>query len=393
MEKMVEVLARGECGGAARSSCLVVEGCVATSCGGSVCLLWWSFAAPSASHRGESWKSRSLPSSGFDDCIREGDAAALDTKNAGGLPRRLIVPSCEATEGFISQSVDFAQGAGSSAAFAAEASPLVKSMLAELLEEVLVEVAPGAVEDLLRAGLLAVLVFKIGELNATCVIGDLLETVITRSALAIDNDLLSEGIFEPRVEGAGDVSLPIVVVNLDSIEGLEELKPVEQEVDQIALHSVEEFVTGGELLLLIGEGSVLKRGLVRKGAEAEEEALSCLRGKSRVVVSCTHERIEVKGNILKPSYAKGVFVYRNKRGKILVLVMENKGHQVIPGTYVTVTRLINENGKLPHWSPSLDTKNAGGIPRPLFAPSCEATNDLIPHPDCSIQYESKRKAT
>ena len=100
----------------------------------------------------------------------------------------------------------------------------LQQVLSNLLEEALVEVSPRAEEDFFGSGLLAIGVFKRSEFYAARIVGNLLESVIGGTTVFVNDNLHAQNVFECRVKDARNLRLPVVVIDLDLVKGLEEVE-------------------------------------------------------------------------------------------------------------------------------------------------------------------------
>ena len=109
------------------------------------------------------------------------------------------------------------------------ARSLAQSLLAKLLQVVLLEVAIGAEEYPLGSADLVGLVFDRGQLDLADEVRDLLKLEMHGVAVSVDDGLLAQSVLERRMKRVGDHALAVIVVDLDGIVALQVFQLIEEQ--------------------------------------------------------------------------------------------------------------------------------------------------------------------
>lgn len=246
-------------------------------------------------------------------------------------------------------------------------------VLPKLLQEVLLEVAPGAEKSQIGLALFMMLIFESGALDTARKTGDLSEPVEARSCFTVYPSLLPQRVFECPMQDVRNQALPAVVVNLHSIELLESLQVLEEELDDVALHFLSKRCAIRELALPIHKRFVAKGYVPGKRGEAEQIArtrFNVLVGKG-LIAMCQRHKMEWL--VLQPTFVKQSFVGGYLPRNIDCLIMKHERQNVVLGVPTQVTGFIYENGKLTH-KKSLQKQGSRGDPPALDESPCVETH-------------------
>ena len=154
--------------------------------------------------------------------------------------------------------------------------PLPQSLLAKLLQVVLLEVAVGAEEYPLSSADLIGFVLDRYQLYLADKVRYLLKPEVHGAAVPVGDRLLVQCVLESGVKRTGDYALPVVIVDLYDVVGLQGLQLVEEQEDQVPLHLGEQVSVTLEARLAVREHLVRERTFPCKRAEAGQEPVdSC----------------------------------------------------------------------------------------------------------------------
>ena len=249
----------------------------------------------------------------------------------------------------------------------------LQAMIAQLLQEGLLEIAPRTKERQISLSLLMTLVFEGGMFDAACKIGDLGKPIGGWTGLAIYQSLLPERVLECSMQGIRYQSLPIIVVYLYGIKLLEPFQMLEQEFDEVALHLPPKRDAIGEFALPIHKRLVAKGNAPDKRCEAEQIArprFNVLIGKVPISV---RQRHEVERLVLKSTFEKQPLIASDFLRDVIRLVVKHERQDVVLGVPAQIAGLIYEDGKLTHGE-SLQKQESRGDPPALDGSPCMETH-------------------
>ena len=224
----------------------------------------------------------------------------------------------------------------------------LEPVLPKLLQEVLFEIAPRAEKSQIGIALFMMLVFEGGVLDAARKIGDLSEPVEARSRFTVYQGLPPQSVFECPMQGVRNQALPVVVVNLHSIELLESLQVLKEELDDVALHFLPKRRSICELAFPIHKRLVAEGYAPSKRGEAEQIArphLDILVGKGFVAV---RQRHEMERLVLQSAFAKQALITGYIPRYVNRLFVKHERQDVVLGVPAQIAGLIYKNGKLTH---------------------------------------------
>lgn len=281
-----------------------------------------------------------------------------------------------------------------------------QQLLSDLLQIVLLEVGATAEEGFVCFRGSSALVFRCRQLNAADVIGELEKAIIGRGDDAVDDCLFREGELDGVVKNMSHLGLPVVVVDLDLIELLEESEIVREEVCQVHFQGTKQAVrVVSEGLLAIDERMIEVGGLFREDAKSSEILLACVDLHALIMLASCKKRSEMKGEIVEVLVVKRPLIKRDGAFDVVGLIVHDERNQIIARHLAQIARLVDEYGKLAHGSRLLSLrgsytcplaretlsgvmrcvcwsrgryKNAGETPRLLEADPCGRTKTLIP---------------
>lgn len=179
--------------------------------------------------------------------------------------------------------------------FAGDARPcsLQQALLAELFQVVLLEVALSAEEYPLCSARLVRFVLERGQLYLADKVCYLLEPEVRGIAFSVGDCLLVQRVTEGGVERIGDHALPVVIVDLYNVVGLQSLQLVKKQEDQVLLYLGEQILVALEVRFAIREHRIREWTFSYKRAEAGQEPVALLRSHALVVLVRAHKWVHM----------------------------------------------------------------------------------------------------
>ena len=236
---------------------------------------------------------------------------------------------------------------------------------AKPLKVVLLERAPLAKEHAIRGGISMGLVLERRELKRADIVRKLEEAVVRRGYKPIDHDVLPEHISNCLMHGFRDNGLAVVVVNLHLVESLKVGQVVEQRCNEIPLYANEKLVRALRVKhLFIRQGYISELNALGKHGKTAEMALPYTNRQALVLPIASKQGSKMHGNAAESLVANKVVIPIESVTQVMTLLVENEGHEVIPGV-AGIPRLVYEDGQLLHCCDLLVNKNAGGHPPAL----------------------------
>ena len=229
--------------------------------------------------------------------------------------------------------------------------PLPQALLAELLQVVLLEVAVGAEEYPLGSAGLVRFVLDRGQLYLADKVRYLLESEVRGAAVPVGDRLFVQRVLEGGVERVGDHALPVVVVDLHDVVGLQGLQLVEEQEDQVPLHLGEQVLVALEVGLAVREHLVRERAFPCERAEAGQEPVALLHRHAPVVLVRAHKRVHVQGDVSQPALGQGALVAPDVLEDVFRLIVQDERQEVVLRIVAEVAGLVYENRELPHAKP------------------------------------------
>lgn len=249
---------------------------------------------------------------------------------------------------------------------------LLETLLPELLEEVLLEVAESAKERHIGLGLQMPLELQVGQLDSANVVCNLGKTIAVCNGILIDNRLAGNARCNRPMNRFGHNALPAVVVNLDGIKLLQIGEMIKQENLEVFLYDIREGLRSESLLLVINEDPVLHRKVLDKNPKSMQVLFAHLNVLPSVFIISVNQRIEMERRSVKITILNRSFMQPYIVPNIEFLLMKHKPHEIEIGDDSNVSRLVYENRQLFHIPlpavASRDIKNAGGNPPALGGP-------------------------
>ena len=242
---------------------------------------------------------------------------------------------------------------------------LPESMLPQLLEVVLLERAPLAKEQAIRGGISMGMVLERCELKRADIVRKLEEAVICRLCVAVDNSFPRQRVLNSVMKCVSDNGLPVVVINLDLPELLEEVDVVENRQDKVSLHAAKKALIVCELALAVGEGHVLEREFARHYTKTVKKRFARRDPETLVVIVAIEKRPEVHRDVVDLSGAEIGLVRGQNLTNILGLIMQDDCDQVVRRRLASIAGFVNKDGQLLHCCDLLVNKSAGGNPPAL----------------------------
>ncbi len=256
----------------------------------------------------------------------------------------------------------------------------LQQMRAKLLKMAPFEIRPFAEKGVLRGALTMLAILDCRKFDTACVIGNLQKTVIAWPGTSIDDCALCKCVFKSGMQHFRYKRLPIVVVDLNRIEPLEAFEMVKQVFDKITPHMHCKTIGIAMVALPVCKNMVRKRGMRGENLECAQKLFALPNVQVAIIVVPMEQRPEVKRNVLKATVGERLPVSINGRLKLIALIMKDQGDEIEHGFPADVAGFVNENRELPHGESPQIPKMPGGTPRPLTAPSCEATACSIARP-------------
>ena len=167
------------------------------------------------------------------------------------------------------------------------------------------------------------------------------------------------------MHGFRDNGLAVVVVNLHLVESLKVGQVVEQRCNEIPLYTNEKLIGALRVRpLFIRQGYISERNALGKHGKTAEMALPYTNRQALVLPMASKQGSEMHGNAAELLVANKVVIPIESVTQVMTLLVENEGHEVIPGV-TGIPRLVYEDGQLLHCCDLLVNKNAGGHPPAL----------------------------
>lgn len=246
-----------------------------------------------------------------------------------------------------------------------DARHLPEPMFPQLLEVVLLERPPLTKEHAIRGGGSMGMVLERCKLKRADIVRELEETVVRRLCIAVDNSLPRQRVLNSVMKCVSDNGLPVVVVNLDLSELLEEVDVVENRQDKVSLHAAKKALIVCELTLAVGEGHVLEREFARHYTKTVKERFARRDPETLVVIVAVEEGPKVHRDVINLSDAEIGLIRGQNLTDILGLIMQNDCDQVVRRRLAGIAGFVNKDGQLLHCCDLLVNKNAGGNPPAL----------------------------
>lgn len=249
---------------------------------------------------------------------------------------------------------------------------LLETLLPELLEKVLLEIAESAKECRIGLSLQMPFELQVGQLDAANAVSNLGKTIAACNGILIDNRLAGDARCNRPMNRFGHNALPAVVVNLDGIKLLQIGEMIEQENLEVFLYDIREGLRSESLLLVINEDPVLHRKVLNKNPKSMQVLFAHLNVLPSVFIISVNQRIEMERRSVKIAILNRSFMQPYIVPNIEFLLMKHKPHEIEIGDNSNVSRLVYENRQLFHIplpaAACRDIKNAGGNPPALGGP-------------------------
>lgn len=238
-------------------------------------------------------------------------------------------------------------------------------MFPQLLEVVLLERTPLAKEHAIRGGISMGMVLERCELKRADIVRKLEEAVVRRGYEPVNHNVPPEHVSNCLMHGIRNNGLAVVVVNLHLVESLKVGQVVEQRCNEIPLYANEKLVGALRIKpLFIRQGYISERNALGKHGKTAEMALPYTNRQALVLPVASKQGSEMHGNAAESLVANKVVIPIESVTQVMTLLVENEGHEVIPGV-TSIPRLVYEDGQLLHCCDLLVNKNAGGHPPAL----------------------------
>lgn len=247
----------------------------------------------------------------------------------------------------------------------------LQTMLAEFLQEVLLEVTPATEECKIGFSLLVLLVLKSSKFDSAHKVGNLGKSVEIWTRFAIHQSLLRERIFKGTVQGSRYQALTVVIIDLHHFEPLKPLQFLEKEIDNISLHFLLKCDATSKLTFAIHECLVAEGNVSDERGETEQIARPFLNPLIREAAVPMRQRYKMELPALQAPITKQLFVSGHFSRDIIRLIVENKGQDVVLGVRAKISGLINENGKLAHLGCLQKQESRGDPPALDGSPNAE----------------------
>lgn len=255
----------------------------------------------------------------------------------------------------------------------------LQQMRAKLLKMPPFEIRPFAEKGALRGALTMLAILDCRKFDTACVIGNLQKTVIAWPGTSIDNCAFCKCVFKSGMQHFHYKRLPIVVVDLNRIEPLEAFEMVKQVFDKIAPHMRCKTIGIAMVALPVCKNMVRKRGMRSENLECAQKLFALPNVQVAIIVVPMEQRPEVKRNVLKATVGERLPVSINGRLKLIALIMKDQGDEIEHGFPPMSPDSSTKTESSLMANPPKYQKCRGGTPRPLTAPSCEATEYSIAH--------------
>lgn len=258
--------------------------------------------------------------------------AVMQHKNAGGYPPALgESPNWETQFDYTIASCE-----------------LLETLLPELLEEVLLEVAESAKERHIGLSLQMPFELQVGQLDSANVISHLRKAISAGNRILIDNRLAGNARCNGSMYGLGHNALPTVVVNLDGIELLQISQVVKKEDLQIALDSHSKTVEVLRHLLVVDKHLVRNGQMLEKRNKGVKLLFSTLNVLPTIIVVTVNQGVEMEGRPIETVLTQSGLVQTDIPANVKTLLMEYKAHKIKIRNTTHVSGLIDKNGQLFH---------------------------------------------
>ena len=150
------------------------------------------------------------------------------------------------------------------------------------------------------------------------------------------------------MKSVGHHLLPVIVVNLHHVIGLEELEVVKEEVDQVALHASGECVLVPHLASAVEEGVVGDGELLKVHKEQVEVGLPVIHGHVLVFFMTVQDGARVKRDVPEASNRKAPLMLSNLRTYVVGLIVKHQAQRIVLGVAVLATGLVCKDAELFH---------------------------------------------
>lgn len=241
-------------------------------------------------------------------------------------------------------------------------------LLAELFQEVLLELSSCAKEGDIGCGFFMPVVFDGGKLYPAYKVCNLGQAVIARTCVAIPHCLYAESIPEALMERPGYHLLTVVVVELNCIVALKPGELFEEKQNDLFTKAGTKGFFILKLAFSVHKGFVAKRDVPCKGGEAKQKRCSLFDIEAPVVFIASHERGQVKWNIGQFGLFQSIVISHDLLAKTIGLIVEHERYDVVSRIFSEVTGFIDEYRKLAHRSFLPRIQECRGDPPALDSP-------------------------
>lgn len=250
---------------------------------------------------------------------------------------------------------------------------LLETLLPELLEEVLLEVAESPEERRIGLSLQMPFELQVGQLDSANVVSNLGKTIAACNGILIDNRLVGNARFDRPMYRFGHNTLSTVVVNLDGIKLLQIGEMGSQELNEVFFYCGSKGIWAKRpSLLFVGKHSIRYGESVNETSKSAKLPLSIRHVFPLVFVMPIYERVKVKRNAVQllDSQLSHIFGYAVFQGQ--ALLMKHEADKVEVRNTTNIARLIDEDGQFSHQAlPSRNPsryKKCRGTPPALGGP-------------------------
>lgn len=241
-----------------------------------------------------------------------------------------------------------------------------QQVLSQPFEEVLPEGCMCAEEDPVGRGFRMLLIFDLGELERAYVVGNLKQVELFGVCISVHDRILEKRFCKHFPDDRGYFGLPVVVVDLDRVEGLEVGEVAVYDLLDVSLRPFGEFVDlFSQFALFVRDAPVGERQIHCEHAEYGKHSGSGLFAEVPVVVVAVDQRVYVHRYAIEGAVTQAEFISFDVLADVGILLVEDEGKEVVGRHFAQVAGLVDEDGELRHAESTSYKTNAGGEPPAL----------------------------
>ena len=232
----------------------------------------------------------------------------------------------------------------------------------KLLQVVLFKGADVRKEFKISPGLLPLFEFEARQLDTAYIIGNLRENIPPRGCVSKKGSLTRQPSLDCGVNGICNYTLAAIVIDFHAIKALEVLQIRIQQLGYIRRDPLGKTLCARKSpLFLIAAARIPEWQPLTHVGKRNKLLLATIEILPFVVIMPCEQRAKVERSNTKTPIHEHAPIMPDDPVDAVILLMEHKRNKVVLRDGASISRLIDEDGKLLHTQPSPKTKMPGGI--------------------------------